>query len=104
MVDPFLVEDASTCEEAVEEFPYFPDAAVFEAPTGLSPRPTPGVPGNARHGRLLVQVFDQGEPGGLRGARSPGTASPSNSLGAPTPPTPGEVTSRAAMSRSRGSR
>ena len=24
IVDPIVVEDASTCEEAVEEFPYFP--------------------------------------------------------------------------------
>jgi hypothetical protein len=58
IVDPFFVENVSTCEEAAQAFP---DGAQFEGiyrPQG----PTPGVPGNARDGRFTVQVFDQGEP------------------------------------------
>ena len=66
IVDPFLVEGVSTCEEAVESFPYFPDAAVFRG-TYRPQGPTPNVPGNERHGRFVVQVFDQGEPGSSRG-------------------------------------
>ena len=67
VVDPLFVEDASSCAEAVEGFPYFPDAALFQGtyrPQGPTP---PGIPGNERHGRFTVQVFDQGEPGSSRG-------------------------------------
>ena len=59
IVDPFFVENVSTCEEAAE---VFPDAAQFEG-TYRPQGPTPGVPGNARDGRFVVEVFDQGEPG-----------------------------------------
>ena len=44
IVDPLFVEDVSTCAEAVESFPYFPDAAVFEG-TYRPQGPTPRYPG-----------------------------------------------------------
>jgi hypothetical protein len=57
-VDPIFVTDVSTCEEAAETFP---DLAQFEG-TYRPQGKTPGVLGNARDGRFIVQVFDQGEP------------------------------------------
>jgi hypothetical protein len=63
IVDPFFVEDVSTCEQAAE---VFPNAALFEG-TYRPQGQTPGVPGNARDGRFVVEVFDQGEPGSSRG-------------------------------------
>jgi hypothetical protein len=62
IVDPFFVEDVSTCEQAAE---FFPDAAQFEG-TYRPQGPTPGIPGSERDGRFIVQVFDQGEPGTSR--------------------------------------
>ena len=57
-VDPLFVENVETCRQAAEAFP---DAAQFEG-TYRPQGPTPGVPGPARDGRFVVQVFDQGEP------------------------------------------
>ena len=57
-VDPFFTT-AETCEEAAE---IFLDAAQFEGTYRPQGR-TPGIPGNLRDGRFIVQVFDQGEPG-----------------------------------------
>ncbi len=62
-MDPLFVENVSTCEEAAETFP---DAAQFEG-TYRPQGPTPGIPGIARDGRFVVQVFDQGEPGSSQG-------------------------------------
>ena len=58
IVDPLFVENVSTCEQAAEAFP---NAALFEG-TYRPQGPTPGVPGYARDGRFVVEVFDQGEP------------------------------------------
>ena len=63
IVDPFFVPGVSTCEEAAEAFP---NTAQFEG-TYRPQDKTPGVPKNARNGRFIVQVFDQGEPGSSRG-------------------------------------
>ena len=57
-VDPVFVENVSTCQEAAEAIP---NAAQFEG-TYRPQGPTPNVPGFARDGRFVVQVFDQGEP------------------------------------------
>jgi len=61
-VDPFFTT-AETCEEAAE---IFLDAAVFEG-TYRPQGKTPGIPGNLRDGRFIVQVYDQGEPGSSDG-------------------------------------
>jgi hypothetical protein len=58
IVDPLFVEDVSTCEQAAEAFP---NGALFEG-TYRPQGQTPGVPGNARDGRFVVEVFDHGEP------------------------------------------
>src|SRR5918997_3928441 len=57
-VDPFFTT-AENCEQAAE---IFLDAAQFEGTYRPQGR-TPGIPGNLRDGRFIVQVFDQGEPG-----------------------------------------
>ena len=62
-VDPIIVTDVSTCEEAAEAFP---NAAQFDG-TYRPQGKTPGVLGAARDGRFVVQVFDQGEPGSSEG-------------------------------------
>jgi hypothetical protein len=56
-VDPFFTT-VDTCEEAAA---LFLDAAQFEG-TYRPQGKTPGVLGDARDGRFIVQVFDQGEP------------------------------------------
>jgi hypothetical protein len=57
-VDPFFTT-AENCEQAAQDFL---DAAQFEGTYRPQGR-TPGIPGNLRDGRFVVQVFDQGEPG-----------------------------------------
>ena len=42
-----------------------PNAALFQG-TYRPQGPTPDVPGYARDGRFVVEVFDQGEPGSSR--------------------------------------
>jgi hypothetical protein len=56
-VDPFFT-DAPTCEQAAQDFL---NAAEFEG-TYRPQGKTPGVLGNARDGRFVVVVYDQGEP------------------------------------------
>ena len=62
IVDPFFVEDVSTCEQAAKDFP---NAALFEG-TYRPQGPTPGIHSYARDGGFVVEVGDQGEPGGSR--------------------------------------
>ena len=93
IVDPFFVPGVSTCEEAAEAFP---NTAQFEGT--YRPRTRARCPEEAEtagsSSRCSTRVSRAAHAG-----RSPGTASPSNSSGAPTPPTPGAATSRAATSR-----
>jgi hypothetical protein len=76
IVDPFFVEDFSACGEAAEAFP---NTAQFEGKYRPEDK-TPGVPRNARKGRFVAQVFDQGELSSSREDIT-GGRSPSNLLG-----------------------
>ncbi len=88
-VEPLIVPNVPSCEEAVEGLP----AALFEGTYRSQDRALRSL-----RGEFVVQVFARASRA-ARKRRSPGTASPSSSSGALTTAIPGAATSRAATSR-----
>ena len=89
-VEPLVVPNVPSCEEAVEGLP----AALFEGryrPQDKAIR--------SQQGEFVVQVFDQGEPGSSQEEITGDSFSIELIGGARTTATPGAATSRAATSK-----